>query len=368
MIGACKIIHIDMDAFFASVEQRENSAWQGKPVIVGGLPHERGVVCSASYEARKFGVRSAMPSSRALRLCPQAIFVRPHFSLYKEASQHVMQIFSRYSELIEPLSLDEAFLDVSENLSPYQGSATYAALDILKHIQKETELTASAGISCGKFFAKIASDIKKPKGHFVLPPTDIEKFLDNLAVEKFYGIGKVTAERLKQLGIFNGKHLRLLSFQQLKVLFGSSAIFYQRILQGEDSRPVLSYQQATEEQKSLGAEKTFSQDIDNFFDLDKKLAEICERVFSRLLQKQKWGITLSVKLKLADFRVFSRAQSSSIRFSSLPQFYSAAKKILWPLYREVSWEPRVPVRLLGVTVSNISPRGLDKDQLLFDFS
>lgn len=362
MVQSKKIIHVDMDAFFASVEQRDNSALRNKPVIVGGNPGERGVVSSASYEARACGVHSAMPSSVAQRLCPQAIFVHPHFARYQEVSQSVMKIFASYSDLVEPLSLDEAYIDVSQNLQHHQGSATYAALEILKQIKKETELTASAGISSGKFFAKIASDVKKPRGHFVLPPQNIQHFMDTLPIEKFYGIGKVTAGRLKTIGIIDGLGLRSLSQRQLELIFGNTASFYHNILLGIDNRPVYS-EQTRQERKSMAAEKTFPKDISEPLILEEKLSELCQKVFSRLQKNQSWGGTLTVKIKLSDFRVMSKSQSGFFHVSSHFQFYTEVKKIFVPLYLLAP----LPIRLIGVSVSNLSAYGSHGQQLLFDF-
>lgn len=357
MVSQRKIIHIDMDAFFASVEQRKEPLLKNRPVVIGGLPNERGVVSSASYQARRCGVRSAMSSALAQRLCPQAVFMRPNFPLYKEASQEVMQIFSRYSQKIEPLSVDEAYLDVTQDVGNHQGSATLLTREILQKIEKETYLTASAGISNGKFFAKVASEQNKPNGHFVLPPSQIQPFIYKLPIGKFYGIGKITATKLKNMGIINGEGLSLLSMAQMHALFGKSSSFYRDILIGVDSRPVMARQQ----QKSLGAEKTFTHDISELSMLDAKLAELCHKVFSRL--QKNWGSTLTVKIKLNNFQVMTRSQSGFLRFVSLAQFYNEVRKIFLTLYQEAP----LPIRLLGVTVSNLSQVGSDKKQLLFDF-
>jgi DNA polymerase-4 len=252
-----KIIHIDMDAFYASVEQRDNPELRGKPLVVGGLPEGRGgVVATASYEARKFGIRSAMSSKRALQLCPHAVFVRPRFAAYKEASQHIREIFSRYTDLIEPLSLDEAYLDVTHDKLNI-GSAIDIAKEIKQAIKDELNLTASAGVSVNKFVAKIASDMKKPDGLTFIGPSSIESFIETLPVEKFYGVGKVTAQKMKKLGLFTGADLKQLSLEQITGHFGKAGAFYYNIVRGIDEREV----QPHRETKSMGAEDTFAYDL-----------------------------------------------------------------------------------------------------------
>src|SRR6201986_1122421 len=242
-----KIIHIDMDAFYASVEQRDNPELRGIPLVVGGLPEGRGgVVATASYEARKFGIRSAMPSKQALQFCPQAIFVRPRFAAYKEVSQKIREIFSRYTDLIEPLSLDEAYLDVTEDKLGI-GSAIEIAKQIKQAIKDELQLTASAGVSVNKFVAKIASDINKPDGLTFIGPSAIEAFMEKLAVEKFHGVGKVTAEKMKKMGLFTGADLKTLSEEEMVARFGKPGRFYYQIVRGIDNREV----QPHRETKSL---------------------------------------------------------------------------------------------------------------------
>src|SRR5471030_1011350 len=236
--GIRKIIHIDMDAFYASVEQRDNPEYRGKPIVVGGLPEGRGgVVATASYEARKFGIRSAMPSKQALQLCPHAIFVRPRFQAYKEASQHIREIFSRYTDLIEPLSLDEAYLDVTNDKLNI-GSAIEIAKQIKQAIKDELQLTASAGVSINKFVAKIASDINKPDGLKFIGPSAVEVFMEKLPVEKFHGVGKVTAQKMKNMGLHTGEDLKKLAEDELIKHFGKAGKFYYQIVRGIDTREV----------------------------------------------------------------------------------------------------------------------------------
>src|ERR1700744_344786 len=248
-----KIIHIDMDAFYASVEQRDNPDYRGKPIVVGGSPEGRGgVVATASYEARKFGVRSAMPSKRAIQLCPEAIFVRPRFAAYKEASQKIREIFSRYTDLIEPLSLDEAFLDVTEDKQNI-GSAIEIARLIKQAIKDELQLTASAGVSINKFVAKTASDIKKPDGLTFIGPSAIEAFMEKLPVEKFFGVGKVTAQKMKNMGLHTGADLKQLAEEELSKNFGKVGSLDYQIVRGYDAREVHPHR----ETKSLAGEVTF---------------------------------------------------------------------------------------------------------------
>ncbi len=250
-----KIIHIDMDAFYASVEQLDNPALRGKPVAVGGS-RERGVVAAASYEARNFGVRSAMPSKLAKRKCPDLIFVKPHFSRYKEISEQIRAIFFEYTNLVEPLSLDEAYLDVTYTKRG-KPSATLIANEIRRRIFIETGLTASAGVSYNKFLAKVASDVKKPNGMFVVTPEKAQEFIDQLEIRKFYGIGKVTAEKLNKMGIWIGSDLKKLDRIELVQLFGKAGNYFYEICRGEDHRPV----EPERERKSVGAEQTFSIDL-----------------------------------------------------------------------------------------------------------
>ncbi|HZG26403.1 MAG TPA: DNA polymerase IV, partial [Chitinophagaceae bacterium] len=265
-----KIIHIDMDAFYASVEQRDNPDYRGKPVIVGGLPEGRGgVVAAASYEARKFGIRSAMPSKKAAQLCPHAIFVRPRFDVYKEISRKIRDIFRRYTDLVEPLSLDEAYLDVTNDKQGI-GSALEIASLIKKSIREELNLTASAGVSINKFVAKIASALEKPDGLTFIGPSRIEAFMEGLPVEKFFGVGKVTAAKMNDLGLLTGADLKKLSEDELVKHFGKSGHFYAQIVRGIDNRAV----EPNRETKSLGAEDTFAYDLTEAADMNRELDKL----------------------------------------------------------------------------------------------
>ena len=263
-----KIIHIDMDAFFASVEQKDNPELKGKAVAVGG-GGDRGVVAAASYEARKFGVRSAMPSKTALKRCPHLIFVKSRHSRYKEISDQIMAIFHEFTDLVEPLSIDEAFLDVSHNKMGLP-SATVIAEEIRRRVKEETGLTASAGISVNKFLAKIASDYQKPDGLFVIKPKMVESFIEKLSIEKFFGVGKVTAEKMHQIGIFHGKDLKKRSLLELTRLFGKNGAYYYNIARGIDYREVDPHRI----RKSVSTENTFRDDIRNKEQLKIRLEEL----------------------------------------------------------------------------------------------
>lgn len=283
-----KIIHIDMDAFYAPVEQRDNPEYRGKPLVVGGLPEGRGgVVATASYEARKFGVRSAMPSKQALQLCPHALFVRPRFDAYKEVSRKIREIFSRYTDLIEPLSLDEAYLDVTQDKLNI-GSALEIARQIKTAIKEELHLTASAGVSVNKFIAKIASDINKPDGLKFIGPSAVESFMEKLPVEKFHGVGKVTAGKMKKMGLFTGADLKNLSEGELIRNFGKTGRFYFRIVRGIDERAV----QPHRETKSLAAEDTFAYDLTAIEEMETELDKIALLVYNRLQKNNLKGAPL----------------------------------------------------------------------------
>jgi DNA polymerase-4 len=340
-----KIIHIDMDAFYASVEQRDNPELRGKPLVVGGLPEGRGgVVATASYEARKFGIRSAMSSKRALQLCPHAVFVRPRFAAYKEASQHIREIFSRYTDLIEPLSLDEAYLDVTHDKLNI-GSAIDIAKEIKQAIKDELNLTASAGVSVNKFVAKIASDMKKPDGLTFIGPSSIESFIENLPVEKFYGVGKVTAQKMKKLGLFTGADLKQLSLEQITGHFGKAGAFYYNIVRGIDEREV----QPHRETKSMGAEDTFAYDLTTVEEMNAELEKLAKLVNERLLKYQLKGRTVTLKIKYSDFRQITRSQSYPDCLDDMQTILDTAKNLLLSTDVEDS-----RVRLLGITVSNFN--------------
>lgn len=299
-----KIIHIDMDAFYASVEQRDHPEYRGRPIAVGGPPEKRGVVATASYEARKYGVHSAMSSYRALKLCPALILVYPRFDAYKEASLQIRRIFADYTDLIEPLSLDEAYLDVTEN-KPNMPSATLIAREIKARIRQETGLTASAGVSYNKFLAKVASDINKPDGLTVITPQQAERFIEALPIGKFYGIGKKTEPRLKAMGIHTGADLKALPEETMEQLFGRSAPFYYQMARGIDERPV----ETSWVRKSLGAENTFEHDLQDVAEMLDELRPLAQDVLDWMHRNQTYGRTLTLKVKYDDFQQITRSRT-----------------------------------------------------------
>ncbi len=338
-----KIIHIDMDAFYASVEQHDNPELKGKPVAVGGS-RERGVVAAASYEARKFGVRSAMPSSRAYNLCPNIIFVKPRFERYKEVSNQIHEVFRGYTDLIEPLSLDEAYLDVTQNKKGML-SATLIAKAIRKEIKAKTGLTASAGISINKFIAKVASDYNKPDGITLVGPEKVETFLDQLPIKAFFGVGKVTAEKMLALGITNGSDLKKWSKEALISHFGKAGGFYYEIVRGNDERIV----NPNRERKSLGAENTFDYDLKEMADIKIAIEPIANTVFKRLEKANKYGKTLTVKIKFSDFTQITRSTSEPNEIRTLDQILELTFKLL----EQIDWKDFPEgIRLLGITCSN----------------
>ena len=292
-----------MDAFFASVEQLDNPELRGKPVAVGGSG-ERSVVAAASYEARKFGVRSAMPSVIAKRLCPDLIFVRHNFARYTEVSSQIIEIFRNYTDLIEPLSIDEAFLDVTNDKQSI-GSATVIARKIRQEIKAITGLTASAGISVNKFLAKIASDINKPDGMFVIKPEDAEKFIEELPVEKFYGIGKVTAQKMHKLGIHSGADLKKWDLVSLVRNFGKAGVFFYDIARGIDERPV----EPDQERKSVGTELTYEKDLTTRFEIIAELYKLEKELMERMEHSETAGRTITLKIKFSDFKQITRSKT-----------------------------------------------------------
>ena len=349
-----KIIHIDMDAFFASVEQRDNPELLGKPIAVGGSK-QRGVVAAASYEARKFGVYSAMPSVTAARKCPHLIFVKPRFDAYKEVSERIREIFNRYTGLIEPLSLDEAYLDVTENKIGLP-SATLIAQSIKKEIKDELNLTASAGISYNKFLAKIASDYQKPDGLFVITPAQALEFIEKLPVNKFFGVGKVTAEKMRSYGIFFGKDVKRFSLEQLSQWFGKPGKYFYGIARGEDFRPV----NPNRERKSLGVERTFETDITNPKELLEIIDHLAVLVLERCDKSRKHGKTLTLKIKFNDFTQITRSHTNAEFLTTLEEIKNNAKKLF------TAEENLKPIRLMGITLSNfIEPK--KSQQLTLDF-
>lgn len=351
-----KIIHIDMDAFFASVEQLDNPELRGKPVAVGGSG-ERSVVAAASYEARRFGVRSAMPSVIARRLCPDLIFVKHNFTRYTEVSASIREIFSEYTDLIEPLSIDEAFLDVTDDKKNI-GSATVIARRIRSEIKARTGLTASAGVSVNKFLAKIASDINKPDGLFLIRPEDAEKFIEDLAVEKFYGIGKVTAQKMHKLGIHTGADLKKWDLVSLVRNFGKAGVFFYDIVRGIDERPV----EPDQERKSVGTELTYEKDLITRFEIIAELYRLEKELMERLEHSATTGRTITLKVKFSDFKQITRSKTlqNYIRdFDTLHKEVSGMRKLL---KLEGS-----RIRLLGLSISNLETEDCaDRQLFLFD--
>lgn len=338
-----KIIHIDMDAFYASVEQRDHPEWRGKAVIVGGPPDSRGVVATASYEARKFGVHSAMPSAQAGRLCPHGIFVKPRFEVYREVSKKIREVFKEYTDLIEPLSLDEAYLDVTENKRG-NPSATLLAKEIKDLIYKRTHLTASAGVAPNKFLAKIASDMNKPDGLTVITPDMAEAFIAKLPIGKFHGIGRVTEEKMKSLGIYNGADLKIWSETDLVAQFGKTGSFYYQIARGIDLREV----KPDRIRKSVGAEETFSEDLDNLKDMEFQLDAIAQNVAGRLEKHNTGGRTVTLKVRYADFQRVTRSTTPGGFIRDAATLAALSKEML-PLTEAEARK----VRLLGITVSGL---------------
>ena len=346
-----------MDAFFASVEQLDNPELKGKPVAVGGSG-DRGVVAAASYEARKYGVRSAMPSKIAMRKCPDLIFVHPRFSRYKEISNQIYHIFLEYSDLVEPLSLDEAYLDVTY-AKKGKPSATLIAKEIKARIFEETKLTASAGVSYNKFLAKVASDVNKPNGIFVVTPVQAQEFIDNLEVRRFYGIGKVTAEKLNKIGIWFGRDLKKMDRLELVRLFGKSGNYYYKICRGEDDREV----EPSRERKSVGAEETFLTDIFQIKELENELLKITDILWPRIERSNVKAKTLTLKFKYADFEQHTRSNTITGFFASKNQLITESKKLL---KKDGGFSKGI--RLLGLTVSNFQQEEIRRPvQLVIDF-
>jgi len=342
-----KIIHIDMDAFYAAVEQRDFPQYRNKPIVVGGSPDSRGVVATCSYEARRFGIHSAMPSAHAYRLCPQAVFIKPRFDVYKEASVQIRQIFAGYTDQVEPLSLDEAYLDVSD-LDVLQGSATLIAKAIKEKIKQQLELIASAGVSYNKFLAKLASDIDKPDGFYLITPEQGPEFAEKLPISQFHGIGKVTAAKMQSLGIETGKDLRQLSLLVLQQHFGKAAAHYYNICRGIDHRPVNSHRLT----KSVGVETTFQQDITSRQEILRHLQELLEKALQRAAEKQLTAYTLTVKIKYHNFVQITRSRT-------LPYTVTKASELLEELIKNTD-VGESSIRLLGVTLSSLDNKPIDK--------
>ena len=341
-----KIIHVDMDAFYASVEQLDHPEWKGKPLAVGG-DGGRGVVAAASYEARKYGVRSAMNGHRARELCPHLIFTKPRFDRYKEISETVRAIFLEYTPLVEPLSLDEAYLDVSDYTS-----ATMVAQEIRAKINQQTKLTASAGISTNKFLAKISSDWDKPNGQKTLAPNQITPFLESLDVKKFHGIGKKTKLKMYNLGIYTGKDLKAKSPSFMARYFGKSGNYYYNVVRGIHDSPVIPQRIP----KSVGIERTFSSNLSSELFLEVKLKELAENLEKRLQRNKVAGKTLTLKIKYSDFVQQTRSNTGKLYLSTKDLILEEAKTLL---YQEKLLNS---VRLIGITLSNLNNKN-NKERL-----
>jgi len=333
-----------MDAFYASVEQRDFPEYRGKPLIVGGSPEGRGVVAAASYEVRKFGVHSAMPAAQAIRLCPHAIFVKPRFEVYREVSQQIREVFFQYTDKVEPLSLDEAYLDVTENHINLP-SATLIAQRIRKQIKEKTRLTASAGVAHNKFLAKVASDLDKPDGLSVILPEDAEEFLEKLPIGEFYGIGDATESKMKSLGIYTGKDLKEWPEIDLVEKFGKTGRYYYRIVRGIDKREVKTHRI----RKSIGKERTFSEDIDDLSWIHTFLKELAVKIAKSMKNKQAAGKTVTLKVRYDDFETITRSTSFTHYIDDAKDIGETAISLL----EETQVGDR-KVRLLGITLSNLN--------------
>lgn len=339
-----KIIHIDMDAFYASVEQRDFPEYRNKPLIVGGSPEGRGVVAAASYEVRKFGVHSAMPAARAVQLCPHAIFVKPRFDVYREVSEQIREIFFRFTDLVEPLSLDEAYLDVTENHLNLP-SATLIAKKIRQLIKEKTRLTASAGVAHNKFLAKVASDLDKPDGLAVIVPKKADEFLEQLEIGEFHGIGDATESKMKSLGIYTGKDLKEWSKIELVEQFGKTGRYYYNIVRGVDNRKV----KTDRIPKSIGKERTFTEDVDDLSWINNFLSELSAKVAKRMRKKNAAGKTVTLKVRYDDFETITRSISLDHYIDEAEDIAGTAISLL----EETAVGDR-KVRLLGITMSNLN--------------
>lgn len=338
-----KIIHVDMDAFFASVEQRDNPALRGKPVAVA---HDapRSVISTASYEARRYGVRSALSTATAKRLCPRLIIAPPRFEVYKKVSAQLHEIFHRYTALVEPLSLDEAFLDVTN--SPCGKTATQIAREIRAAVRSELSLTASAGVSFNKFLAKTASDLRKPDGLSRILPKDAPAFIDSLAIESFFGVGPTTAKKMHELGIANGKDLRARSREELVRNFGKAGAWFFEIVRGNDPRPVEPFR----ERVSLSVEDTLPHDLHDAESCRDELRTLAARLGDRLSRSNFSGHTLTLKIRFADFTQITRSRTRAAVFTETADIFRLANELL-----EKNFRRDKPVRLLGITISNAAP-------------
>jgi DNA polymerase-4 len=347
-----------MDAFYASIEQRDHPEYRGKPLAVG-YAAERGVVAAASYEARKFGIHSAMPSLTALSKCPQIIFVPARFDVYREVSLQIRNIFLEYTNLVEPLSLDEAYLDVTINKRG-TASATVIAREIKNRIRKATGLTASAGVSVNKFLAKVASDWKKPDGLCVILPEETEAFAEELKIEKFWGVGKVTAAKMRELGIHTGRDLKRFDERELVRLFGKAGHTYYLNARGIDDREV----NPDRIRKSLGAEETFLADVSGKTALEEKLRGVADEVWRRMVKRDFYGRTVTLKIKYADFREASKRHTCSRPIGSFYTFWNAALHLL----DAAEFGEQRKIRLMGLYISNaMEANGMKYRQMELDF-
>ena len=331
-----------MDAFYASVEQRDHPEWRGKAIAVGG-GGRRGVVTTASYEARKYGVKSAMPGFKAIKLCPQLIFAPLRFDAYKAASQQIRAIFRRYTDIIEPLSFDEAFLDVTENKMD-EPIATVLAIEIIETVKRETGLTCSAGVSYCKFLAKVASDINKPDGITIIKPSQAERFIEQLPIRKFFGIGKVTARKMEAMNIHNGADMKTWSKLDLATRFGKAGRYYYDIVRGIDNRPV----QPHRVRKSIGVERTFRDDLDGYESIFPELMKIMEMFFERLEKANNYGRTITMKVKTNDFKSLTRSSSKDYYIKDKDEIMEIAEMLL-----DQNIDTFDSIRLLGLAASNL---------------
>ncbi|MBD2461443.1 DNA polymerase IV [Oscillatoria sp. FACHB-1407] len=355
-----KIIHVDMDAFFASVEQRDRPELRGKPIVVGGTPEQRGAVAAASYEARHYGIHSAMPSRVALQRCPHVIFVKPRFDVYRTVSQQIREIFHRYTDLIEPLSLDEAYLDVTQNKRDIPFAITIAT-EIKQAIVQETQLTASAGVSINKFLAKIASGLNKPNGLTLIAPDRAEAFVEALPIEKFYGVGAATAAKMKDLGIHLGADLKRWSEEALTHHFGKAGHYYYRVARAQDDRPV----NPNRIRKSIGAERSFAEDLSDVDLMCDQLKQIAEEVQERMDKHRRYGYTLTLKVKYENYQQITRSRTVNTLLSKADEIRAIAQELLI-----THLEHDRAVRLLGITISGLvePTKTVRYVQLAFDLS
>ncbi len=343
MAGHRKVIHLDLDAYYASVEQRDNPAYRGKPLVVGGSPDKRGAVAAASYEARKYGIHSAMPSRTAVQRCPNLIFAKPRFEVYRAISEQIRSIFYRYTDLVEPVALDEAYLDVTSNKLGIT-SATAIAREIKQAIQRETQLTASAGVSINKFLAKVASGLNKPDGLTLISPDEATAFVEALPIEKFPGIGPVTASKLHEQGIHTGKDLKARPKAELVQQFGKVGHYYYEVARAQDDRPV----NPNRIRKSVGAETSFDPDLDDLETMQQALISIAQTVYERLKKYQTRGRSLTLKLKFANYQQRTRCCTSLAWIDQEHKILNLAQDLL-----DRTQLNGQKVRLLGITISKL---------------